>query len=375
MGSPLYQIGPEHSAGLVALILLAGATVLRGRPFQRLAPMQMLLAALLASSAAVHAGLAVGHDHGGPTRLLFLIDAALLALITRRVLRGASIGRLGAATLLGSIVAYWGSTAGGEPPDQLGIATKLAEILALAIAAQPAPGVRRGWLGGTASGLFVVFLVFGTSASAWIGAFRSASHTHDEVAGHHVHGGTAPPGAILPVLTPRDPTPAERAAAERLVLAARSALAKYSDPAVAAADGYQVDGMRGLDFHARNPAHEKDGKVLDPAHPETLVYAVAPDGQPVLLGAMFMMEGIHEPGPPIGGPLTMWHAHEHICLSVVPPALSGILSPLGMCPVGSIDLALTSEMIHMWIVPGVPQPFGDLSDEWKRAYVARVAAR
>lgn len=26
-------------------------------------------------------------------------------------------------------------------------------------------------------------------------------------------------------------------------------------------------------------------------------------------------------------------------------------------------------MMHVWTVPGVPQPFGDLDDAWRRAYV------
>jgi hypothetical protein len=32
-------------------------------------------------------------------------------------------------------------------------------------------------------------------------------------------------------------------------------------------------------------------------------------------------------------------------------------------------------MIHTWIVPGAPEPFGDLDEAWKRAYLEAVAAR
>jgi hypothetical protein len=157
------------------------------------------------------------------------------------------------------------------------------------------------------------------------------------------------------------------------VQSARIALARYADPAVAAADGYHVNGLAGIDFHASNPAYEHDDRILDPAHPETLVYAVAPDGRPVLMGAMFAMPKIGEPGPAIGGPLTVWHGHENVCVSLTPPGLSGLLSPLGTCPVGSILLPRTGEMIHLWIVPGAPEPFGDLDEAWKRAYLAAVA--
>jgi hypothetical protein len=179
----------------------------------------------------------------------------------------------------------------------------------------------------------------------------------------------------MPVVPAREATPAERAAADDLIIAARKALAKYADINVAAADGYNVKGIAGIDFHASNPANENDGRILDVAHPETLVYAVAPNGQPVLMGAMFLMPKIGEPGPTIGGPLTVWHAHQHVCISLTPPGLAGLLSPLGTCPIGTIDLALTAEMIHIWIVPGAPEPFGDLDDAWKRAYLAATVTQ
>ena len=277
--------------------------------------------------------------------------------------------------LLGSIGAYWVSAIGGEPPDQVGLATKLGEILALAIVLRPAPSRRWRKLRSIAGSVAIGLLVVLTATSSWVGAFRASAAEPGAVAGHHVHGGSvAPPGTILPVVPQRDPTPAERAAAADLVQAARVALARYADPAVAAADGYRVKGLAGIDFHAANPANENDDRVLDPAHPETLVYAVAPDGRPVLMGAMFLMPKIGTPGPTIGGPLTVWHAHQHVCFSLTPPALAGLLSPLGMCPLGTIDVPLTAEMIHIWIVPGAPEPFGDLDEAWKRAYLEALVA-
>lgn len=377
-GSPLYQIGPEHLAAVAALgALLIGVWLFRRKSAAVLPPIQWLLVGLLAASAAVHAGLAVGHDgHGAGIRLLFIVDAALLAVVARRVIDGSGAGRLGVAVLTGSIVAYWLSALSGESPDQVGLATKLAEIIALAIVIRSGPvsGWRR--VRAVAGSFAIGTLVIVTATSSWIGAFRAAAGEPGAVAGHHVHaGGVAPPGTILPVVADRDPTPAERAAADQLVLAARTALARYADPALAGADGYRVKDLAGLDFHASNPIYEHDDRVLDPARPETLVYAVAPDGQPVLLGAMFLMPNLREPGPTIGGPLTVWHAHEHICFSLTPPGLAGLLSPLGMCPVGSIDVPLTPEMIHIWIVPGAPQPFGDLDEAWKRAYLQAIASR
>jgi hypothetical protein len=374
-GNPLYQIGAEHAAGLIALGALPVVWWLflrRGAP--ALAPVEWLLVGLLGASAAIHGGLAVVNDHGFVLSVLFAIDAVLLTLVARRVLRRSPVGRLGVGVLVGSIVAYWGSALSGEAPDQVGLMTKLFEILALAIVVRRASSSQRRLMRSFAGGLAIVLLVVGTAATSWIGAFRASAAEPGAVAGHSVHGGTvAPPGTVIPSILDRDATPAERAAANDLILAARKALARYADPTVAAADGYKVDGLTGIDFHASNPANENDGRILDPAHPETLVYAVAPNGRPVLMGAMFLMPKIGQPGPTVGGPLTVWHAHQHVCVSLTPPALAGLLSPLGTCPVGTIDLALTAEMIHIWIVPGAPEPFGDLDEAWKRAYLQTVA--
>ena len=376
-GSPLYLVNAEHLTGLIlaAVVLAAGAWSLR-RGAPRLAPVQWLLVALLGTSAAIHAGLALGHDgHGGGIRALFLVDAALLTVVARRVLRGSRPGRLGAAVLFGSIAAYWVSAIAGTSPDQVGIATKLVELLALAIVQRPAPTARWRPLRAFAGSGAICALVVLTAASSWAGAFRASASEPGHAADHHVHGGSvARPGTVLPVVPMREPTAAERAAATQLLEAARIALARYADPALAAADGYQVSGLAGLDFHAANPAHEKDDRVLDPARPETIVYAVAPDGRAVLMGAMFMMP-MGRPGPMIGGPLTVWHGHEHVCFSITPPGLAGLLSPLGGCPIGTIDVPKTPEMIHIWTVPGAPQPFGDLDDAWKRAYLEAMVAR
>jgi hypothetical protein len=372
-GSPLYQISPEHLAAVFALGVLAiGASLLRQR-ISPLAPIDRLLVGLLAGSAAVHAGLAIGHE--GPIRLLFAADAVLLGLVCRRVVRGSRAGRLGVAVLIGSVGAYWVSAVSGQSPDQVGLATKLGEILALAILLRPASGRRVRMMRSVAGSAAIALLVLGTGATSWIGAFRASAAEPGAVAGHHVHGGSVPPpGTIIPAHADREPTPAERAAADGLLMDTRAALVRYADVAVAAADGYRVSGLAGIDFHAGNPANENDGRVFDPAHPEMLVYAVAPSGRPVLLGAVFQMPKIGQPGPTIGGPLTMWHGHEQVCISVTPFALAGLLSPLGTCPLGAILIPRTAEMIHVWVVPGAPQPFGDLDEAWKRAYLSSLPA-
>lgn len=370
IGSPLYHLDTGHIVGVLALVVVPVALwVLRRRSAAGLPPIDWLLIGLLLGSAAIHAGLVIGNDHGPAIGLLFVLDAVALVVIARRVLRGSPAGRAGAIVLVGSVAAYWLAML-NEPPDQLGIATKLGEILALAIVLRPAPNARRRMLGSIGRNVAICVLVIGTASSSWLGAFRASAAEPGAVAGHNVHGGSVPPpGTVFPLSAGRDATSSEQAAANSFLLSARAALARYAEPAIAAADGYKVDGLAGIDFHATNPGYEKDGRVFDPAHPEGLVYAVAPSGRPVLLGAVFQMQDLGQPGPAIGGPLTAWHAHEEVCISLTPPALAGLLSPLGGCPVGSIVIPRTAQMIHVWLVPGAPEPFGDLSEAWRRDYL------
>jgi hypothetical protein len=88
--------------------------------------------------------------------------------------------------------------------------------------------------------------------------------------------------------------------------------------------------------------------VLDPKHPQGLVYANTKHG-PVLLGAMFQMKNIGQFGPDPGGPLTAWHEHEDICVTPFGLAFS-LMTPTATCPAGSIDLTVPA-MLHVWIVP------------------------
>ena len=297
-----------------------------------------------------------------------MVDAVLLAEAARRLALGRSWRLPAGIVLLGSLGGYWAAVLGGEAPDQVGLATKLVEITALAIVLRPADERRRlrGWAAsGTTIGLVVV-----TAVTAWIGAFAVAGgpggHAHD-----HGAGAVPGPGTLLHVGIAHDASAGETRAAAELHDATVGGIARYADPAIAADDGYDVVGITGLDFHATNPAYEDDGRILDPQRPETLVYAQGAGG-PVLLGAMFQMPAFDEPGPTVGGPLTVWHGHEQVCISLLPPGLTGIVSPLGGCPVGSVAIPRTVEMMHVWTAPGAPQPFGDLDDTWRRAFVAKL---
>ncbi len=384
-GNPLYDVLPGHEAVLITLALLpVGGWLLERRAeaggrratrlvsaYRALVPAHRLLAWLLSASAAIHLALAVGHGngHAGEPNLTaaFLADGALLALAAYGLVMRTRWWRpLAGLTLLGGIVAWWATSLGGEPPDQAGLITKLLELLALAIVLRPAPGRRvRGVI---ASSTFVALTVL-TATAAWAGASAVADPEHAETAGHALLPG---PGTVFPPMPDGPPTDADRAMADRLLAETRTATAPFTDSGVAAAAGYRLDGLHGSAFHATNPGFEQDGRILDPARPEMLVFAETNRG-PVLLGAVFTTPGASDEGPRIAGPLVMWHNHEHVCVSLTPPSLTGIASPLGGCPFGSVDVPLTAQMLHVWTVPGAPDPFGDLPDDWVRAYLANVA--
>jgi secretion/DNA translocation related TadE-like protein len=54
--------------------------------------------------------------------------------------------------------------------------------------------------------------------------------------------------------------------------------------------------------------------------------------------------------------------------------LSGFVSPYGGCAVGSIAIPVTPEEIHLWVVPGVPDPWGDMDEKWRARYLASYEA-
>jgi len=375
VGSPMYTVISEHNAALITVLLfLVGTWLLRrlarsGQPaavrwvhaYRALSPTHRMLAWLLGASGAIHVGLVLGHEPSAYSAL-YAMDAALMFWLTWRLLDARPWRRWTRLILLTSILGYAFTLFGGEPPDQLGMFTKLIEVTALAIAMTPAADrpLRRFWAS-TATVTVMVFL----GVAAWGGAFSSGG-------GHHL-GDVPAPGVLLPSGVDRAPTAHEQREADELYAATATAIAKYADPEVAAAAGYNIDNMYGLGFHAENARYKADGVVLDPHRPETLVYAVADDGTPVLLGAMFEMEGIGEAGPAVGGPLTVWHAHDHVCFSLTPPAIAGLTSPYGYCPAGSITMPITNEMMHLWVLPGVEDRFGDIEDEWLKEYLVALA--
>ena len=365
LGSPMYQVLDIHTPALLALGLLVMAFLLLRRRARRGSANARLdlhhydgldladktLIWLVAYSGIAHLALVPTHLDSFYALLYLGGGLLMLGLVRGSFVKGRWSRWLRPA-LIGSIVGYAVSSASGEAPDQVGLIIKLVELTALSLSYRPKTTFRRA-----AASTWVVSLFVLTAVGAWWGAFQSGD------GGHHL-GETPPPGVLLPPGEDRPATADELAAADQWYEEARLALAKYEDPAAAAADGFDVEGIAGTDFHADNPARLNDGHIFEPGLPETLVYAVGESGDPVLLGAMYQMDEVGQVGPAVGGPLTVWHAHDHVCFSLVPPGLAGLTGPWGTCPLGSLTMPITNEMIHIWTIPGAPERFGELPEEW-----------
>jgi hypothetical protein len=140
---------------------------------------------------------------------------------------------------------------------------------------------------------------------------------------------------------------AELLAAAKLVSDVRASASRFEDIGVALAEGYaqSTPGVSGFP-HFHNPVYASDGRLLDPARPESLVYYRSPAGGMRLVGVMFLAPA-GQKGPQIGGPLTVWHNHEDLCYDG--PRVAARASN-GACPAGMTYRAETVEMLHVWLV-------------------------
>lgn len=133
-------------------------------------------------------------------------------------------------------------------------------------------------------------------------------------------------------------SPEQRAAAMDLLLRTEAATAQYNDLTTAKAAGFDLqaglaqsekkhpgeaarlqradmsqptpDGRMPM-LHVGNAANRKDGKVLDPNAPETLMYRYDGQGHWTLVGVMYTANESYPQAPPDpGGPITRWHYHD-----------------------------------------------------------------
>jgi hypothetical protein len=192
-----------------------------------------------------------------------------------------------------------------------------------------------------------------------------AGHVH--AAGHVHTTGVDPAGAGLGHAAGHDdeeqdpadscrPTATQLRAAAQLVADTRWGLARFADLSDALAAGYaphrrEPQAIR----HYFNAAHVTDGRVLDPARPEGLLYAFTARG-PVVVAAAYLMNRAGEPGRAVGGCMTRWHGHDNLCSSDPAQGLiTGVRAKSGRCPPGQVPWA-APPMLHTWVID-IPGPF------------------
>jgi hypothetical protein len=309
--------------------------------FDRAAPMTRLAAALMLASGAIHLALVPGH--AGITGVLFVIDGLGFVALGVAPFMASWWRRPAILWLTATIVAYvvW-IIAGWERPDQVGVADKLIELVALGLVMRLGQPIRRTWPRRVWRAVAFPLVTVMATLGIWIGGLA-----HPDAIHKHVGAILQPVASIV--------TAEQRAAAAQLLADTKASLARYQDPAVAIAAGYKAGPNLAADplLHFENKANAK--VILDPMHPQALVYARTSSGLR-LIGAMYQMPAIGQWGPDPGGPLTQWHEHEGICFSPFGFELS-FETPFWTCPVGSTSIT-TAPMLHVWIIDnGKSGPF------------------
>jgi len=303
----MYDIAAEHAPAIAAAIVLLVSLWLVVRALSLLAhrrirwavalvetyratsAMTKLAAVLLLVSGVIHLVLIPSHE--GITGTLFVINGLGFIVLGVAALFTSWWRRPAVLWLAATIVAYvvW-VIAGWETPDQIGIACKLIELVALGLALRLAQPGRRTWPRRIWRAVAFPMMASVATIGIWVGglAHPDALHAHA--------------GALLqPVAAVA--TPEQRAAAARLLSDTRTSIARYQDPAAAIAAGYESGPVSSAEplRHFENKANAN--AILDPNHPQALVYAQTKHGLQ-LIGAMYQMTRAGQWGPDPGGPLT-----------------------------------------------------------------------
>ena len=338
----MYDVAADHAAGLIGglVALPLAICAVRLSDAHRSAPATVQIACvLMAVTGAVHLALVPEHLAGDAlTAVLFFLNGvafiALAAMVRARWWRPATVALI-ALTVFGYLVYV---VFGLEGPDQVGIATKVVELTALGMILVPVRGETaprdRGWYWALLS-VSLPALVILNGTAVWAAALARPD-------AQHVHA-----GAVIQA-TNESPTAEQKAAADKLYTETVTAISPYGDWRNAWAAGYRPEGSETLpSTHWINQLYVERGYVLDPEHPQGLVYANTRHG-PVLLGAMFQMQHLGQFGPDPGGPLTAWHEHQDVCFAPLGLEFT-LMTPYSICPFGAIDVS-APPMLHVWIV-------------------------
>jgi hypothetical protein len=204
----------------------------------------------------------------------------------------------------------------------------------------------------------------GSTASAASAASKGSAGSTDivDLNGKHVHGVKAQD--VAAELEPDVPLDAPtRALLAQQLVAAREVAMRYPTVADAERAGYRLVGGG---FGPGAGAHYIGGRgfgAFDPANPPTLIYdGISPTSQ--IVGLMYLGGGATAPEG-FAGPNDHWHRHSGVCLrgsETLFPADTGVTAEQCRAAGGSY-MAITTWMVHAWVVPGWESPQGVFSHE------------
>lgn len=155
----------------------------------------------------------------------------------------------------------------------------------------------------------------------------------------------------------------EQRRAERLIYITREILPKFATPEIAIQNGFTSigDAASGVE-HYINWNYINDEYELNPLYPESLVFAVEPNGSRRLVSAMYMLGDSYDLDnlPNVGGVLTQWHIHNNLCFDRDPMVhgstrVVGVTSSDGPCRFGF--KLRPNPMLHVWLEPQPCGPF------------------
>jgi len=239
-------------------------------------------------------------------------------------------------------------------------------VVALATAALASPSARNHAHDSHAGHLDVAAASSGLTGHVHtaLGA-TAASSSSDivDVSGHHVHGVKAQD--VAAELQPDVPLDAAtRALLAQQLVAARDVAMRYPTVADAQRAGYHLVGGG---FGPGSGAHYIGGGAgfgaFDPAKPPTLIYdGISPTSQ--IVGLMYLGGGATAPEG-FAGTNDHWHRHSNICLrgtDSIFPADSDVTATQ-CAAAGGRFMAITTWMVHAWVVPGWESSQGVFSHE------------
>jgi hypothetical protein len=352
-------------------------------------PTAVIVAAVASIAAgAIHATATGPHSEDRPAQITFVLCAVFqlgwgaLALARSRPWISLLGAAGNAAALGGWVIAKTvgiGFIAGLETAESPEFADSLAAgLAAVAVLGALASLVTRVGLSRRPQPVFLAVALLATLGLGVPGMVAAGEHNHGggghddshDMVGMDHSAAPVPPrpyDGSLPVDFSGVPgvTAEQEQQAEDLATRTIERLPQWADTQTAEDAGFRSihDGATGIE-HFMNWRWIADDHVLDPDHPESLVYRV--DGERrTLVAAMYMgnLDDSLETFPGIGGKLIQSHIHNNLCFTGEEYAwtVAGVADPPADCPQGTQRLGDNDvPMIHVWLTGHPCGPFAAL---------------